>query len=489
MNRATMRCRPVRKAIWLAAATSVLAACGGGGSPDTELADVNASTTASTSTTSNNTTRLSVATAAATPADEAPVRASAAAPAVGTLRLVSTDSAGRAANQGATGCGISADGNVVAFVSASGNLVVGDNDQRDDVFVKNLTTGVTIRASLSDFANNVQLSGPVTCGGLSANGRYVVFGADTPVPAPGTLYGLPPEPALFVRDLSSGRVTRITPPLASLPFTAGFTFQAISDNGQRVAFLAQPTTRYLGGYLTVADGPARPFVYDISSGGLRNLSNVINLASGPDLQLGLDISTLALSSDGSQLAFATPINQPRAGDNNGNLDVFVLNLANDALRSVFSPAAFIYGFRANDTQLLYRSNAASSLGVDGIYASTLSTGAVQVRVADRPGFALTDFGADPTRLSFSGDGFGVAFSRYANGRDEAFARRLNTGQEQRLAVTAAGVVGNGRTTYGALLSADGSNALFNSDATNLVRLPRGTFPYQVYVKTVGTAAP
>jgi hypothetical protein len=488
MQGTTTRCRPVRSGIWLAAATCLLAACGGGSS-DTTLADdsISTSTSTSTSTNTNNATRLSAAATTATAAIEAPVRASAAAPVVGTLRLVSSDSGGRAANQGATGCGISADGNVVAFVSASGNLVVGDNDQRDDVFVKNLTTGVTIRASFPDPANNVQLNGSVTCGGLSANGRYVVFGANTPIPTPGTIYAPPSEPALFVRDLTTGRVTRITPPLASLPLTAGFTFQAISDNGQRVAFLAQPTTRYLGGYLTVADGPVRPFVYDISSGALRNLSNAINLASGPDLQPGLDISTLALSSDGNQLAFATPINQPRAGDNNGLLNVFVLNLANDALRSVFSPAAFIYGFRANDAQLLYRSNAASSLGVDGVYASTLSTGAVQVRVADRPGFALTDFGADPTRLSFSGDGFGVAYSRYANGRDEAFARRLNTGQEQRLAVTSAGVVGNGRTTYGALLSADGSSALFNSDATNLVRLPRGTLPYQVYVKTVGAA--
>src|SRR5690606_21027992 len=44
---------------------------------------------------------------------------------------------------------ISADGRFVAFVSGASNLVRGDTNHRDDVFVRDLTAETTIRASVS----------------------------------------------------------------------------------------------------------------------------------------------------------------------------------------------------------------------------------------------------------------------------------------------------------------------------------------------------
>ncbi len=460
----------------LSATVGLLAACGGGADgPSGDLASTS-DTTASTE----------------TRAQASGVQNNAA-QASGSLRLVSSSSAGVAAVQGASGCGISADGTVVAFTSASGNLVAGDNNQRDDVFVKNLNTGVTTRASVT--VGGPQISGG-TCAGLSANGRYVAFTASTPVPTPDPIYQSASEVALFVRDLSTGSVSRVSPPLASQTLTAGFAFQAISDNGQRVAFLAQPTTRYLGGYLTVSDGPARPMVYDLVSGSLRDLSSSINLVTDQDL------STLVLSSDGKKLAFATRVNQPRAGDTNGKADVFVLDLATDALSLAstnsagvqgsflgapgFTPPYAVFGFRNNDSQLLFYSEAASTLGAAGVFSKTLGTGALSLLVPNRPGFALTEFDADPNGLSFSADAKTVAFVRYLGNRNESFVRRLNTGQEQRLAVTGTGVVGNGFSNF-ALIAADGRSALLNSSSSNLVTLPRGTQPFQGYVKTLTTA--
>jgi Tol biopolymer transport system component len=443
----------------LSATVGLLAACGGGGDgPSGDLASTS-DTTASTETRS-----------------QASAVQNNAAQASGSLRLVSSSSAGQAAVQGASGCGISADGTVVAFTSASSNLVAGDTNQRDDVFVKNLNTGVTTRAT----TGAPGISGG-TCAGLSANGRYVVFTANTPVPTPDPIYQSASELALFVRDLSTGSVSRVSPPLASQTLTAGFAFQAISDNGQRVAFLAQPTTRYLGGYLIVSDGPARPLVYDVASGSLRDLSGSINLVTDQDL------STLTLSSDGKKLAFATLVNQPRAGDTNGRGDVFVLDLATDALSLASSTSAStVFGFRNNDSQLLFFAGALSTPGADGVFARTLSTGALSLLVPQRPGFALTEFDAVFDGLSFSADAKSVAFVRSLGNRNESFVRRLNTGQEQRLAVTATGVVGNGFSNF-ALIAADGRSALLNSSSTNLVTLPRGTQPFQVYVKTLTTA--
>jgi Tol biopolymer transport system component len=474
MDHATRNTRNVKTVLMAAAMASLLAACGGGGDDTAAALDDSQASAA----------------AADVADDQRQERASA--PAAGTLRLASSNSSGRAATFGAAGCGLSANGSVAAFTSNSDNLVAGDTNQRDDVFVKDLRSGVTTRAST--LANGAQIVDGGSCNALSADGRYVVFTANVGTGLNDLGFALPSETVLFVRDISSGTVTRVSPPAASLPTTAGFAFQSISDNGQRVAFIALPTSRYLGGYLTVADGPARPLVFDLASRSVRDLSTAINITTGNDL------GSAVLSSDGAQLAFVSGVDQARAGDSDGKPNVFVLSLASNTLRvvstvassvspSFFGPPTFqsphtIYGFRNNDSRLLFYAPGDSTLGASGVYAISLASGAIDLLVPDRIGFALTTFGADPLQLSFSANASTVAFTRLGTPRDEVFVRHLATGQEQRVAVTAAGVAANGRSTQ-ALLSKDGSSVLFNADATNLVPLPRRTLRYQVYVKTLG----
>ena len=62
-----------------------------------------------------------------------------------------------------------------AFYSDSTNLVVGDTNDNEDIFRKDLTTGETMRASTS--SSGVQGngdSGP-TSPSISSDGRYVAF--------------------------------------------------------------------------------------------------------------------------------------------------------------------------------------------------------------------------------------------------------------------------------------------------------------------------
>jgi Tol biopolymer transport system component len=68
---------------------------------------------------------------------------------------------------------ISDDGNTVAFASLATNLVSGDTNAKQDVFVRNRQTGITTRVSLSDSEaqSGYDSSFPV----ISANGRYVGF--------------------------------------------------------------------------------------------------------------------------------------------------------------------------------------------------------------------------------------------------------------------------------------------------------------------------
>ncbi len=92
----------------------------------------------------------------------------------GTTSLVSTSTLGGGGNGGARRPAISADGRFVAFTSTANDLVAGDTNNKADVFVRNMQTGVMVRASVSN--GGVQASGdsPFTPG-ISGDGRYVVF--------------------------------------------------------------------------------------------------------------------------------------------------------------------------------------------------------------------------------------------------------------------------------------------------------------------------
>lgn len=68
---------------------------------------------------------------------------------------------------------LSADGNVVAFKSEASNLVAGDSNGVPDVFARDRAAGTTERVSVDDFGNqsNSLSGGPA----ISGDGRYVAF--------------------------------------------------------------------------------------------------------------------------------------------------------------------------------------------------------------------------------------------------------------------------------------------------------------------------
>src|SRR3990170_4855749 len=66
-----------------------------------------------------------------------------AAPAFGTTTRVSVASDGSQGNSGSGGSSISADGRYVAFASSASNLVSGDTNRYEDIFVHDRQTGVT----------------------------------------------------------------------------------------------------------------------------------------------------------------------------------------------------------------------------------------------------------------------------------------------------------------------------------------------------------
>ena len=429
-----------------------LAACGGG--EITELAPA----TASAQQAAANDPAARATTAAAAP--------------VGTLTLVSGLATG-----GLSPCAVSANGNIVAYADNSSG--------RAQVQVRNLSTGTLVLGSAA--ANGSPL-GNAVCRGLSPDGRYLVLDVEA---TSGSPFGGPPgsDAALFVKDLQSGSLVRATPQLNTLPTTRAFQFVGLSADGRRMAFLGLPTTTYVAAYDLRADGPVRLLYRDLDSSQLVDLSSTARLAPSTGPVFGV----AALSSDGSRLAFVSPADFPEVGDNDNRNDVLVLNLTTGAL-SLASPDtantsgfawSTVRGFAAGNTRLVYDGDSASPTVAGGIYSNVVGGNQVQLLATRVVGNINVLGGAISETIGFDDALRQVVFLRYDGQSrfNQPWLRNLNTGAEQRVDSTAAGVLGNSFSTT-PVIAADGTQVAFGTFASNLVRLQRTTPRNQVYRKTV-----
>jgi len=93
--------------------------------------------------------------------------------ATGAMILVSASTNGVPGNGTSRSAVMTPDGRYVAFVSAAFNLVPGDTNKIEDVFVRDLQTSNTVWASFAAVAG--LLNGSSGAPDISADGRYVVF--------------------------------------------------------------------------------------------------------------------------------------------------------------------------------------------------------------------------------------------------------------------------------------------------------------------------
>ena len=115
-----------------------------------------------------------------------------------------------------------------------------------------------------------------------------------------------------------------------------------------------------------------------------------------------------------------------------------------------------------------------------------SAGLVPGDTNGRVELVLSD--ADGEEAKLSGDGRKVVFSRLYSGWDRrVFVRDRSTGTETLASASASGVASNGNST-GQMISRDGTRVAFGSSARNLVSPRPPASVFQIYAKTVGTAA-
>ena len=123
----------------------------------------------------------------------------------GEIHLVSVPDGGGVATSSSAHARLSADGRLVTFQSNAKNLVVGDFNLASDCFVHDLETGSTRRVSLTSagLEGNNHSSRPV----ISGDGRYVVFHSDADDLVAGDTNV---QQDVFVHDQRSGQTVRVS---------------------------------------------------------------------------------------------------------------------------------------------------------------------------------------------------------------------------------------------------------------------------------------
>ena len=221
----------------------------------------------------------------------------------GITTRVSTDSSGAQGVQtrdfetgsvGAISPSISADGRYVAFQSRFSNLVAGDSNGYNDIFVKDLLTGQTRRISTD--SNGNQANGSSYDAKISADGRYVAFASAASNLVNDDILG---APDIFLKDLQTGLTTRISVNSAGMQAMDGYLgtqsySPSISADGRFVAFVSNAanlandsfSTRTDQLFLrdTRADQP-RPASPVTASGGSSGTSSNDTLVAGKGRQI------------------------------------------------------------------------------------------------------------------------------------------------------------------------------------------------------------
>jgi flagellin-like hook-associated protein FlgL len=123
----------------------------------------------------------------------------------GTVVRLSVSTAGVEGNSATNSIAISDDGNYAAFYSTATNLVIGDANVQNDVFIRNIQAGTTELVSVS--SAGVQSNGQSDGESISADGRYVVFRSDGTNLVAGDANGVSD---IFLRDTVAGTTTLIS---------------------------------------------------------------------------------------------------------------------------------------------------------------------------------------------------------------------------------------------------------------------------------------
>jgi len=386
---------------------------------------------------------------------------------------VSVRTNGGQANGHSYATAISPDGRYVAFGSFATNLVNGDTNAKEDVFVHDRVTGVTERVSVD--SSGAQGDKDSMGGSISGDGRIVGFVSHATNLVAGDTNG---SPDTFVHDRSTGITECVSVNTSGAPGNNWSSTASFSSDGRFVAFSSYSSDLVSND----TNGTSDIFLRDRQNGttDLISIDSFGNQANGSS-------AWPVISPNGTVITFASAATNLVAGDTNGCTDVFVHDRFNGITERVnldstgnegngqsnfpqMSHDGQIIAFQSFATNLDTRDNNGYN---QDIYVHDRRSGVTELVSLSTSGSSGNDESRGPAGIS--ADGRFIAFVSFAsdlitndtNNFEDFFVRDMVTGITERVSVDSSGNEGNW-ASYGGGISANGELVAFWSSSSNLV---------------------
>jgi Tol biopolymer transport system component len=255
-----------------------------------------------------------------------------------TTTLVDVSTAGSRGSANALEPAITSDGRFVAFASFASNLVNDDVNGCGDVFVHDMATAITERASIPTPGFTVSCTFDSRGPSLSADGRYVAFNGAATSATPGSLL------SVYLRDRAASQTSLVSVDANGQPFRDFAGGSSMSADGRFIAFQVSRPNSGADTGLYVRDraagrtlGPL-PGVFitsRVSADGrfvsyltLDHQAFVVDASSGVVTPIATDVSDLSAVAGGA-VAFSTRVSKV-ASDADRFSDVYVATIASDS---------------------------------------------------------------------------------------------------------------------------------------------------------------
>ncbi|MDQ5901558.1 MAG: hypothetical protein QG580_273 [Patescibacteria group bacterium] len=332
--------------------------------------------------------------------------------------LISKTPSGGFSNGDSGSGGLSADGRYIVFDSEASNIIAGDTNAESDVFLYNIAND-TIK-KISTGLLGAEADGSSIGSMISEDGNYVVFWSNATNLVEGDTNN---QLDVFRYSTQTEEIE-----IASLADDdslgdSGSGFPSVSSDGRYVSFVSAATNLVVGDTNSLED----VFIRDMDLGTTER----VNVTSSEGQQTSGALNTSMMSSDGRYIAFSTNFPFDPADDNN-NQDVYI-----------------------RDLQL----GITEAISVDSDEQFIADSGAYN----NNPGIGITEDGRYVIFGSFSG-GF---VSGDTNNTGDVFLRDRVSGITEIISTGDSGVIGNGGS-FPISISPDGRYIAFTSEATNLV---------------------
>jgi Tol biopolymer transport system component len=389
----------------------------------------------------------------------------------GTHRI-SLDAGGRQANNSSGSPAVSASGRFVAFHSRATNLAPRDRNRRWDVFVYDRVIKSIKRASVR--SDGGQSNGASIFPSISGNGRLVAFRSTASNLVPGDTNR---RTDAFVYDRGTGEIRRASIATRGRQANRDIKTLNLSQNG-RVAIFSTAASGLVRG-----DTNRRMdiFARDLVTRRTTRLS-----ISNFNQQANNDSQSATVSADGRYVGFRSLASNLVSGDTNGIEDVFVFDrrlnrttrvnvtrsgaqVFNRSFRPTLSASGRFVVFRSTDPTLVVGDTNGQ---VDVFVRDLAAESTERVSVSSSRGQG----NGHSYRPSISGNGRYVVFASTAtnlvssdtNGRPDVFRHDRRTRMTTRVSITFHGRQANG-CSINPKTNGDGRVVVFTSTGRNLVR--------------------